>query len=109
MDVMRMFIDAGAELDAKDEEFHSTPLGWAARWGRKEMVALLLERGAKPNLPDDLPWATPLAWARHKGHGKVEQMLTAAGATSDGFSDQRGDFENRVVGGRPPRSREKSP
>ena len=109
IDVMRMFIDAGAELDAKDEEFHSTPLGWAARWGRKDMVALLLERGAKTNLPDDLPWATPLACARHKGHGKVEQMLTAAGATSDGFSDQRGDLENRAVGGRPPSSREKSP
>ena len=68
-----------------------------------------VEGGPRTNLPDDLPRATPLAWARHKGHGKVEQMLTAAGATSDGFSDQRGDLENRAVGGRPPSSREKSP
>ena len=79
---MRLFIEAGADLDAKDEEYHSTPLGWAARWGRHEAVALLLERGAKTNLADDLSWATPLAWARKKGHADVEKMLIEGGATS---------------------------
>ena len=58
---MTLFIEAGADLDAKDEEYHSTPLGWAARWGRMGAAELLLERGAKTNLPDDLPWASPLA------------------------------------------------
>lgn len=79
---MRQFIEAGADLNAKDEEYHSTPLGWAARWGRKEAVDLLLDRGAKTNLPDDLSWATPLAWARRKGRDEIEQMLKEAGATA---------------------------
>ena len=78
---MKLFIEAGADLNAKDEEYRSTPLGWAARWGRKEAVELLLERGAKTNLPDDLPWATPLAWSRKKGHEAIEEMLREAGAT----------------------------
>jgi ankyrin repeat protein len=48
----------------------------AARWGRKEMVELLLERGADPNLAGD-PWATPLAWARKKGHREVLDVMSA--------------------------------
>jgi ankyrin repeat protein len=79
-EAMRLFVEAGADLNARDEEFHSTPLGWAARWGRPEAVKLLLERGAATNLPDDLPWATPLAWARQKGHTGIVSMLTEAGA-----------------------------
>ncbi|SVE19552.1 uncharacterized protein METZ01_LOCUS472406, partial [marine metagenome] len=27
----RLLIEAGADLNARDEEFQSTPLGWAAR------------------------------------------------------------------------------
>ena len=104
-----MLLDHWDPFDVYQPETNTDTLSKACEKSLAEMVALLLERGAKINLPDDLPWATPLAWARDKGHGKVEQMLTAAGATSDGFSDQRGDFENRAVGGRPPSSREKSP
>ena len=82
LEVMRLFIEASADLNAKDEEFHSTPLGWAARWGRAEMVTLLLERGARTNLSDDLSWTTPLAWATKKGHPEIERQLREAGATS---------------------------
>jgi ankyrin repeat protein len=78
--MMALFIEHGADLDARDEEYLSTPLGWAARWGRIEAVRLLLERGAKTNLPDDRTWATPLAWARKKGHAEIEKILIAAGA-----------------------------
>lgn len=77
----QLFIEYGADLEARDEEYSSTPLGWAARWGREDTVALLLERGAKTNLPDDPPWATPLAWARKKGHDEVERLLIEAGAS----------------------------
>ena len=79
---MQLFIEFGADLEARDEEFRSTPLAWAARWGRKEAVELLLERGSRTNLPDDPPWATPLAWARKKGHAQIEAMLRQAGAKS---------------------------
>jgi hypothetical protein len=38
----------GARLDLRHELLNSTPLGWACRWGRKELAELLIARGA-PN------------------------------------------------------------
>lgn len=76
----RLLLDHGARIDAVDEEYCSTPLGAAARWGRREVVALLLERGADPDA-SGAPWSTPLAWARSRGHADIEAALIAAGAT----------------------------
>ena len=78
-----IFIEHGADLDARDEDICSTPLGWAAKFGRIAMAELLLKHGAKPNLPDDLPglaWATPLAWATRRGHGEIAELLKRHGA-----------------------------
>lgn len=76
-----IFLDHGADINARDEQLRSTPLGWAAKYGRVEMVKLLLERGAKTNLPDDPDWATPLAWAVRRGQVEVEEILRESGAT----------------------------
>ena len=70
-----LLIDHGARLDLRDELLRSTPLGWACRWGRREMVELLLARGAAANEPDAEPWATPLAWARKMGHSEIAALL----------------------------------
>jgi ankyrin repeat protein len=75
----RLLLDHGAELDVVEDEYRSTPLGLAARWGRRPLVELLLARGANPNA-SGAPWSTPLAWARNKGHAEIERMLLAAGA-----------------------------
>ena len=75
-----MLLDAGARLDVRDQLLKSTPLGWACRWGRDELVTLFLKRGADPAEPDAEPWATPLAWARKKGHAGIEAALQQAGA-----------------------------
>ena len=77
-----ILLDAGASLVARDEEYRSTPLAWAARNNLPDMVELLLARGAPTNLPDDEPWATPLAWATSRGHAQIVEMLRAAGATT---------------------------
>jgi ankyrin repeat protein len=77
-----MLLDVGANISARDDDLQSTPLAWAARSDRPDMVEFLLSRGAKTNLPDDKPWATPLAWAMRRGHRQVEEMLRAAGAKS---------------------------
>lgn len=79
-----LFLDHGADLHARDEDICSTPLGWAAKFGRKPMVELLLRRGAKPNRPDDPPWATPLAWAERRGHPEIAELLRHHGARSAG-------------------------
>lgn len=68
-------LDRGADIHARDREFESTPLAWAARAGREDMVRLLLTRGALPVHPDDEPWATPLAWARRRGHEHIARLL----------------------------------
>jgi ankyrin repeat protein len=77
----QLLLDHGAEIDAIDQEFRSTPLGFAARWGRRSMVAYLLRHGAAPNLAG-APWATPLAWATKKNHSAVAADLRQAGATA---------------------------
>ncbi|HZF41484.1 MAG TPA: sigma-70 family RNA polymerase sigma factor [Blastocatellia bacterium] len=71
-----IFIERGADLNARDEEFCSTPLGWAARCGKARMAEFLLRCGAKPSLPDDPPWATPLQWATRRGHDQIVRLLT---------------------------------
>jgi hypothetical protein len=68
-------LDAGARLDVRDDLLKSTPLGWACRWGRPELVRLYLARGADPVEADAEPWARPLAWAKKKRHDEVIAVL----------------------------------
>jgi ankyrin repeat protein len=70
-----MLLDAGARMDVRDELLNSTPLGWACRWGRVELVKLLLARGADPVEADAEPWASPRAWAEKMGRGDVLAAL----------------------------------
>ena len=70
-------LNAGARTDLRDGMLNSTPLGWACRWGRIELVELLVQRGADPVEADAESWATPKAWAEKMGHGAVLSLLQA--------------------------------
>jgi hypothetical protein len=70
-----MLLDAGARTDIRDEFLKSTPLGSACRWGRVELVTLLLARGADPIEHEAEPWATPLAWAERRQHAGIASIL----------------------------------
>jgi ankyrin repeat protein len=70
-----LFLDHGADLHARDEEWQSTPLAWAAREGQRRMVEFLLRRGAKISRADDPTWATARAWAERRGHGEIVRVL----------------------------------
>ena len=73
-----ILLDAGARMDVRDNLLKSTPLGWACRWGRTEMVKLFLSRGADPVEPDAEPWATPRAWAEKMRRPEILELLTSA-------------------------------
>lgn len=72
-------LDAGARTDLRDGLLNSTPLGWACRWGRAELVKLLLERGADPVEAGAEAWATPRAWAEKTKHDNVLEVLLKYG------------------------------
>jgi len=78
LDFATLLLDAGARTDVRDSILKSTPLGWACRWGRAEVVKLFLDRGADPVESDAEPWATPAAWAEKMGHGAVLSLLRNA-------------------------------
>jgi len=75
-----ILLDAGANISAREQEYRSTPLAWAARTNALEVAAFLLSRQAPTNLPDDEPWATPLAWAERRGHAQMSVLLRRHGA-----------------------------
>jgi hypothetical protein len=74
-----VLLDAGARLDIRDDLLESTPLGWACRWGRTDLVKLLLDRGADPVEADAEPWARPQGWAEKMGHDDVLAALREYG------------------------------
>ena len=73
-DLIELLLDAGADINAIDNIWHATPLGWAARTGRTNVVKLLLRRGADPTL-SAAPWSTPLAFAQKENHEEIIQIL----------------------------------
>ena len=76
LEMAQLLIRHGARPDLWDQEYSSTPLGWAARTGQVEMVEYLLCQGATLDAPFE--WATPLAWARRRNHPDVVRILEAA-------------------------------
>jgi ankyrin repeat protein len=77
-----MLLGAGARVDERDDLLRSTPLGWACRWGRVELVKLLIERGADPVEANAEPWATPRAWAQRMRRDDVLAVLRGYGHSS---------------------------
>lgn len=75
-----MLLDYGARVDLRDDLLQSTPLGWACRWGRIEMVEVLLRRGAPVEEADAEPWTTPIAWATKMKHYAILALLRREGA-----------------------------
>jgi ankyrin repeat protein len=93
IEIVRVLLDFGAEIDALERESRSTPLHWAAEAGNTEIVQLLLGRGARLEVRDAWFGLTPLGWAttvfwptrRRRDRASAAQLLRAAGARSDVF------------------------
>lgn len=78
LEIARLLLDAGAEIDALDRDA-STPLHDAALRGHPEVVALLLERGADVHRRD-FNGAYSLSFAVSGGDTTVIRQIIAAGA-----------------------------
>ena len=79
-----LFLKYGADPTLVDEEYRSTPLGWAARTGQQKFVEFLLDHDsslasiAPTHQPD---WAAPQAWAERRGNTAIWNLLRASAAS----------------------------
>ncbi|MDF2721048.1 MAG: ankyrin repeat protein [Paenibacillus sp.] len=75
IELAKLLIEYGADLEAVDDEHGTTPLGWAAKNGQGEMVSFLLEQGAKRKPDPVADWAQPVVWAQRRGHQSIMEQL----------------------------------
>lgn len=79
LDAAKLFIRYGARPDLIDEEYRTTPLGWAAMSGTLDYAKLLLQHfpDRSQHEPSEMPeWATPLAWAKRRNHHDIVELLS---------------------------------
>jgi len=74
-----ILLSAGARTDVRDDLLQSTPLGWACRWGRAEVVRVLLRHGADIGETNTAAWARPRAWAEKMNRTGVLTVLRQYG------------------------------
>ena len=74
----KLFLEFGADPFARDEEYRSTPLGWAAREGKEDFIRFWLNAvpGAAAAEPSTPEWANAAAWAKCRGYEKITQLLS---------------------------------
>jgi ankyrin repeat protein len=83
---VKVLIEFGADINARDEIFRGTPLTWAVLAGNQEMVEFWLATGAAIELPDDDANNTPTFWAKYLGHSEILRVLSGAdGGASHGL------------------------
>ena len=87
IEAIKQHLDAGAEVDAKDDKFVGTFLHWAAAGGQNEIVELLIAKGADVNATDG-DGDTPLHLAGNNTATKeIAELLIAKGADVNARDD----------------------
>jgi len=78
---VQRLIEQSANVNAKRENGW-TALRWAAFFGHKEIVKLLIQAGADVNAKEYEYGRTALYYAREEGHEEIVQLLLEAGAVN---------------------------
>ena len=81
-EVIKLLLQAGADVNAPHEKVQATPLQYAAAAGRLDAVRVLLAAHAKVDAVDN-QGRTPLMWAASKGQVPVIQELLQHGADAN--------------------------
>jgi ankyrin repeat protein len=89
LETVKFLVEKGANVNVRDQ-INSTPLLWAAGFGKPETVAFLLAKGADVKASDDNGW-TPLIWAAGLGQPQTVDVLVKAGADLKAADKQTGD------------------
>src|SRR5579862_2540643 len=84
VDVARLLIEKGADLNARDF-MKETPLHVAAQYGQMDVARLLIEKAAALGINEflnaqDERDASPLHWAAARGHPDIAALLIGQGA-----------------------------
>lgn len=75
IEVVKVFLDKGINVNLQDENYYRTALIWAAIKGHEQIVEILLKvKNIDVNLPDDYN-RTAFIWATKKNHKKIVEML----------------------------------
>ncbi|KAM0518192.1 hypothetical protein ACHAPE_004600 [Trichoderma viride] len=80
-DALRLLLDLGADVGAKDR-IDAEPLAFAAQWGDVDAARLLLDRGADPNALD-MNFEAAIVKAASGGYTAVVRLLLERGARFD--------------------------
>ena len=79
LEAVKKHLADGADVNAKDDKFGTTPLYKAAYYGHKEIVVLLIAAETDVN-PKNVLGTTPLHSAAAWGHKEIAELLIGAGA-----------------------------
>ena len=86
IEAVRQHLDAGADVNAKDEDGW-TPLHWAAWEGHRQITELLIVSDADVNAKDEIGM-TPLHWAAVLGRkNEIVELLITNGADVNAKND----------------------
>lgn len=88
LEMARLLIANGADVDYGEKRYDVSPLLWAANENYADMVAWLLENGADPNLADSSLGNYPLALAAKYSELEIAKILLDASAGPTARSPQ---------------------
>lgn len=85
--VVKLLVENGADVEAKDSEYGRTALSWAAENGHTAISKLLVDNNADLETKDVRYGRTALSWAAGKGCEAVVKLLIEKGAKVDAKSN----------------------